>query len=232
MSAARLSPLFGRSHISKGYIVPFFYTKNGNRGALYRNLCHYRYNVLYSFLCRMLYFNCGEFDIIKNGIINFLSDADKFKCIPVAQPIRDKEITVFGTQHICQTNIVLVIDFNDVYFGIFYCNLCHSTTDCRNFSRKDTNNSWNYIRWMNYLRPAGDGCRHDRPNRRRQPAELSLRRGEGRARNLGFPSLELFNDYSSNSTEIQLANLRAISYGHRFRHNDPIGKRCRLHSSY
>ena len=111
-------------------------------------------------------------------------------------------------------------------------NLCHSTTDCRNFSRKDTNNSWNYIRWMNYLRPAGDGCRHDRPNRRRQPAELSLRRGEGRARNLGFPSLELFNDYSSNSTEIQLANLRAISYGHRFRHNDPIGKRCRLHSSY
>ena len=102
-----------------------------------------------------------------------------------------------------KTNIVLVIDFNDVYFGIFYCNLCHSTTDCRNFSRKDTNNSWNYIRWMNYLRPAGDGCRHDRPNRRRQPAELSLRRGEGRARNLGFPSLELFNDYSSNSTEIQ-----------------------------
>ena len=45
--------------------------------------------------------NCGEFAIIKNRIVNFFPNADKFKCIPVAQPIRDKEISIFGTQHIC-----------------------------------------------------------------------------------------------------------------------------------
>ena len=91
--------------------------------------------------------NCGEFAIIKNGIVNFLPNADKFKCIPVAQPIRDKEISVFSTQHICQTNIVLVIDFNNVYFGIFYYNLCHSIDVSLGFSRKGSYNPLNYILW-------------------------------------------------------------------------------------
>ena len=69
--------------------------------------------------------NYGEFAIIKIGIVNFLPNTDKFKRVPIAQPICNKKIPVFGTQHIRQAYVVLPIDLNHIYFGVFYRDFCH-----------------------------------------------------------------------------------------------------------
>jgi hypothetical protein len=41
-----------------------------------------------------LAFNCGKFAIIKNRIVYPLPDAKKLNRVPVAQPIRNKEISM------------------------------------------------------------------------------------------------------------------------------------------
>ena len=40
--------------------------------------------------------NCGEFAIIKIGIVHLLPYAYVFQCITITQPVGDKEVTIFG----------------------------------------------------------------------------------------------------------------------------------------
>lgn len=49
--------------------------------------------------------NCGEFAIIKSGIIQFLPYSQIFKGISVSQPVSYKEITVFGFKHITRFSL-------------------------------------------------------------------------------------------------------------------------------
>lgn len=69
--------------------------------------------------------NYGEFAIIKIGIIYFFPNTDVFKCVAVTQPIGYEEISVFGTYHIRQADIVLAVDFYYIDFGGLYGNFCH-----------------------------------------------------------------------------------------------------------
>ena len=55
-----------------------------------------------------LAFNCGEFAIIKAGIVDAFPNAEKLDGVAVAEPVGNKEIAVLGFQHISQGNVVLI----------------------------------------------------------------------------------------------------------------------------
>ena len=40
--------------------------------------------------------NCGEFAVIKIGIVHLLPYTYVFQCITITQPVGDKEVTIFG----------------------------------------------------------------------------------------------------------------------------------------
>ena len=69
--------------------------------------------------------NYGEFAIIKIRVLHLFPDSYIFKCVTVSRPVRNKKITVLGSQHIRQANIVFAIYFYYVDFGVLYYNFCH-----------------------------------------------------------------------------------------------------------
>ena len=60
-----------------------------------------------------LTFNCGEFAIIKTGVVDGFPNAKKFDGVTVAQPVRDEEISILRFQHVGQRNEVLVFGGED-----------------------------------------------------------------------------------------------------------------------
>jgi hypothetical protein len=64
--------------------------------------------------------NCGEFAIIKIGVVEFFPNTDILESIPITQPIGYKEFTVFCFKHVCQTDIILRIDLEDCYLCALY----------------------------------------------------------------------------------------------------------------
>ena len=69
--------------------------------------------------------NCGEFAIIKIGIVNTLLHAKEFHRVSIAKPIGHKEIAIFGFQHICNADVILTVYIRDCYLRVLDCYLCH-----------------------------------------------------------------------------------------------------------
>ena len=69
--------------------------------------------------------NCGEFAIIKIGIVNTLLHAKEFHSVSIAKPIGHKEIAIFGFQHICNADVILTVYIRDCYLRVLDCYLCH-----------------------------------------------------------------------------------------------------------
>jgi hypothetical protein len=59
--------------------------------------------------------NCGEFAIIKIGIIDGFPDTKKLDGIAISQPIRDEKVPVFCLQHIGKGDEINIPFLNDGY---------------------------------------------------------------------------------------------------------------------
>jgi hypothetical protein len=80
-----------------------------------------------------LAFNYGEFAIIKVRIVDSFPDSKKLHCVPVAQPVGNEKIAIFGLQHVSQRNKILVfvrnhrdgcsLDLNGVFSGLIHISL-------------------------------------------------------------------------------------------------------------
>ena len=57
--------------------------------------------------------NCGEFAIIKIGVVYLFPNPKELNGVPVSQPVRDKKVAVFGFEHICQRYVILIINGSD-----------------------------------------------------------------------------------------------------------------------
>ena len=71
--------------------------------------------------------NCGEFAIIKIGIVNTLPHAKEFHRVSIAKPIGHKEIAIFGFQHICNADVILTVYIRDCYLRVLDCYLCQES---------------------------------------------------------------------------------------------------------
>ena len=88
-------------------------------------LCYKFFNTDFKTIKSGLISNYGEFAIIKIGILHLFPDTNKFKCISIAKPISDEEISIFCFEHICDTDIILFSYFYYINFRILNSNLCH-----------------------------------------------------------------------------------------------------------
>lgn len=80
-----------------------------------------------------LTFNCGEFAIIKTGVVDAFPDAQELDRVPVAQPVRNEEIPVLGFQHVRQRNKIFVLGGQDgdgsaLNFDRRFLGLAHSVS--------------------------------------------------------------------------------------------------------
>ena len=96
----------------------------GIRAAVTSSLCLKRNGTCASYKFFYAYFeavqtrlvsNCGEFAIIKIGIINTLPNAKELHRISIAKPVGYKKVTIFGFQHICNADVILAIYIRDLF---------------------------------------------------------------------------------------------------------------------
>ena len=105
---AAITPGFGNYANSVGLLCPFFSAEA-------------------EIVEPRLAFNYVEFGRIKLGIENLLPSPQKLNGVPVSQPIMEEKLSVLGTHHIRETDIVLTSDLNHCYGDATYIYLCHST---------------------------------------------------------------------------------------------------------
>lgn len=56
-----------------------------------------------------LAFNYGEFAIIKPGVVDAFPNPEELDGVAVAQPVRNKKVTILGFDHVGQTDVVLIL---------------------------------------------------------------------------------------------------------------------------
>lgn len=79
-------------------------------------------------------FKVVEFDHFKIRIIHLLPCSKKFKCSTISYPvfyyICCTNFALFKLCHICNTDIIFLIRFDNCYLRVFYRNFCHSVIFC------------------------------------------------------------------------------------------------------